>query len=59
VDEYGRTALLVAHGDAAEKLLAAGANLRATDKDGMGPLHYAHKRARLISRCCSTRGSLT
>jgi ankyrin repeat protein len=40
-DDYGRTALLVAHGDAAEKLLAAGANIRATDKDGMTGLHYA------------------
>ena len=40
-DDYGRTPLLVAHGDAAEKLLAAGANVRATDKNGLGALHYA------------------
>jgi ankyrin repeat protein len=40
-DDYGRTALLVAHADAAQKLLAAGANVRATDKDGMSGLHYA------------------
>lgn len=40
-DDRGRTALLVAHSDAAEKLLAAGANVRATDKDGMIGLHYA------------------
>ncbi|MDQ3314931.1 MAG: ankyrin repeat domain-containing protein [Verrucomicrobiota bacterium] len=43
-DDRGRTALLVAHSDAAEKLLAAGANVRATDKDGMIGLHYAAQR---------------
>jgi ankyrin repeat protein len=40
-DSHGRTPLLVAHRDAAEKLLAAGANVRASDKDGMTALHYA------------------
>ena len=40
-DDRGRTPLLVAHRDAAEKLLAADANVRAADKDGMTALHYA------------------
>ena len=40
-DYCGRTPLLVAPADAAEKLLAAGANVRAADKDGMTALHYA------------------
>ncbi len=40
-DGRGRTPLLVAHSDAAQKLLAAGANLLTTDKDGMSALHYA------------------
>ena len=40
-DDRGRTPLLVAHRDAAEKLLAAGANVRAVDKDGFTALHYA------------------
>ena len=40
-DDRGRTPLLVAHSEAAEKLLAAGANAFAMDKDGMNALHYA------------------
>ncbi len=40
-DERGRTPLLVAHAEAAEKLLAAGANVFALDHDGLSALHYA------------------
>ena len=40
-DDRGRAPLLVAHSDAAEKLLAAGASVLATDRDGMSALHYA------------------
>jgi hypothetical protein len=41
IDDRGRTPLLVAHSEAAEKLLAAGANFMAMDKDGLNALHYA------------------
>ena len=40
-DDFGRTSLLVAHADAAEKLLAAHANWIALDKHGNNALHYA------------------
>ena len=40
-DNFGRTPLLVAHADAAEKLLAAHANWMALDKQGNNSLHYA------------------
>ncbi len=40
-DDFGRTPLLVAHSDAAEKLLAARANWIALDKHGNNALHYA------------------
>jgi hypothetical protein len=40
-DNGGRTPLLVAQSEAAEKLIAAHANILALDKDGMNALHYA------------------
>jgi len=40
-DDLGRTPLLVAHSDAAEKLVAAHANWIALDKQGNTALHYA------------------
>ncbi len=40
-DDFGRTPLLVAHADAAQKLLAAHANWIALDKRGNNSLHYA------------------
>ena len=40
-DDFGRTPLLVAQADAAEKLLAAQANWIALDKQGNTALHYA------------------
>ena len=40
-DDFGRTPLLLAHADAAEKLLAAHANWITFDKRGNNSLHYA------------------
>jgi ankyrin repeat protein len=40
-DDRGRTPLLVAQSEAAEKLIAAHANILAMDKDGVNALHYA------------------
>ena len=40
-DDFGRTPLLVAHAEAAEKLLTAHANWIALDKRGNNSLHYA------------------
>ncbi len=40
-DDFGRTPLLVAHAEAAERLLAAHANWIALDKRGNNSLHYA------------------
>ena len=41
VDDFGRTPLLVAHSDAAAKLLRAKANFLATDRSGNTAFHYA------------------
>jgi ankyrin repeat protein len=41
IDRMGRTPLVVAHGDGLAALLAAGANPRATDRDGNTAAHWA------------------